>query len=161
MANHWFPKLRKLGLSLEDFDSAALIMDLIHHLPFPGSLTFDLKRPRPHSPSKLLQSLGSNPHLPLSLSTLIILDDMQHSLVHDASNAETPSMFQPLLALTNLQTLILRLSGVEMLDDAWLNLASKSFPRLQVLTLHGRALERKQITLAGYVPLVQNSPKSA
>ena len=74
-------------------------------------------------------------------------------------NAEIENILQPLLALTNLQKLALEFPGVEMLDDAWHDRASKSFPRLQDLTLHGCDLERKRITLAGYVPLLQNCPK--
>jgi len=84
---------------------------------------------------------------------------MEHSLVHDVGDAETLTIFQPLLALTRIRKLTLRLSGVEMLDDGWLNRASKSFPQLQNLKLYGRAVERKRITLAGYIPVLQNCPR--
>jgi len=157
MVNQWFPKLRDLSLSLGDFDSAALIMDSLQHLPF-RFLKFELKgqHPQPHSPRKLLQSLACNHHLPLSLSTIAILEDVKQPVVHDVDDAD---IFRPLLSLTNLHTLNIRLSGVEMLDDAWLDKASKCFPQVQFLRLCGRALERQRITLAGYVPLVQNCPK--
>jgi len=157
MVNHWFPKLRKLSLSLRDFDSAVIIMDSIHP-PF-ISLEFDLSpigQPKPHSHSKLLQSLACNPHLPLSLSTLVIFESLEH-LAHNVSDAE--SISQPLLALTNLEQLTLQLSGVEMFDDMWLNRASKCFPRLQILQLQGGDSEKTRITLAGYVPLLQNCPR--
>jgi len=160
MANHWFQKLRHLSLRLQDFDSAALLMDSMH-LPF-LSLAFSLRlsgQPKPHSPRKLFQSLARNSHLPLSLSSIEMLGDVRRPFVRDVDDAETASIFQPLLALTNLQTLSLRLSGVEKLDDAWLNRASKGFPQLRRLTLHGHAVERKRITLAGYVPLLQNCPR--
>jgi len=155
MVNHWFPKLRDLCLILEDVDTAVFVMDSMH-LPF-HSLTFQLEGQhlQPHSPSKLLQYLGRNPHLPLSLSILVIFEDPIHSLAHDV---EILSDFK-LPALTNLQTLRLQFSGVEILDDVWLNQASRSFPQLRVLELPGRALRRKRITLAGYVPLVQNCPR--
>ena len=74
-------------------------------------------------------------------------------------NAEIANILQPLLALTNLQKLALEFPGVEILDDPWLDRASKSLPRLQDLTIHGCDLERKRITLAGYVPLLQDCPK--
>jgi len=125
--NHWFLKLQDLSLSIGDFDSAALIMDSMH-LPF-LSLAFYLRgqSTEPHcSPRKLLQSLGRNPHLPLSLSSINILGHLdKQSSVCNVGNVEAASIFQPLLALTNLQKLSLRLSGVEMLDDAWPNRASK------------------------------------
>jgi len=157
--DHGFPKLRNLSLNIQDFNSAALVMDSMH-LPF-LSLAFYLEgQPsQPHSPGKLLQSLARNPHLPLSLSSILICEDVKQPLVRDVNDAETPSIFQPLLALTNLRKLTLQLSGVEMLDNAWLNRASKSFPQLQNLTLYGRDLKRKQITLAGYIPLLQNCPR--
>jgi len=161
MVNHSFPKLRNLSLILQDFDSAALIMDSMH-LPFLSlGFYFTHRLPRPPSPRKLLQSLARNPHLPLSLSSIAIHGVLtKRSSVPGVDGAETASIFQPLLALVSLQTLSLRwLSGVETLDDARLNRASKSFPQLQNLTLYGRVLERKRITLAGYVPLVQNCPR--
>ena len=137
-------------------------MDSMQHLPF-LSLRFYLEcqPPQPYSFSTLIQSLARNPHLPLSLSSLEIevSGNVEEPLVHDVDDAETADVFQPLLSLTNLQTLSLILSGVEMLDDAWLNRASKCFPQLQDLTLYGCDMERKRITLEGYVPLLQNCPR--
>ena len=118
MVNHWFPKLRDLSLSLQDLDSAVLIVDSMQHLPF-RSPTFYLNGQH-QSPRKLLQSSAGNPQLPFSLSTLVILGDTEHTLVHNVGNAEIPSIFWPLLALTNLRKLTLRFSEVETLDDAWL-----------------------------------------
>ena len=133
-------------------------MDSMQDLPL-LSLEFYLEG-QSHSPRKLLQSLGRNPHLPLSLSSINILDpQVKQSLVRNVSGDETASIFQPLLALTNLQMLRLECAAVELLDDVWLNRASKRFPQLQALIVHGRALERKRITLAGYVPLIQNCPR--
>ena len=160
MVNHWwFPELRDLSLNVQDFDSAALVMDLMQQLPF-CSLTFDLfGQPfQPHSPDKLLQSLARNPHLQFSLSTLSIRMVMTDTLIYDVGDTEIPRVFQPLLALTNLHELTLQLSGVEMLDDAWLNQASKCLPQLRVLSLYNHTSERRRITLAGYVALLRNCP---
>ncbi|KAG6875797.1 hypothetical protein C0993_007405 [Termitomyces sp. T159_Od127] len=108
--------------------------------------------PDSHHLQDLTSTLTSNAFLRESLKTFKISDARGGYKLY-ADSELPPSTFQPLLSLRALQHVILRLVGLEHLNDAWLEEAAIAWPDLRTLIINET---ENCFSLKGLIPLLKN-----